>query len=94
MNENVVEARGLVKRFGAKTVVDAIDLRVPRGGCFGLLGPNGAGKTTTLRMILGHSPPSGGELTVLGEAMRPRAARCGPGSASSPRTTTSIRTSR
>ena len=56
----VVEARGLVKRFGAETVVDRIDLHVPRGGCFGLLGPNGAGKTTTLRMILGHSPPSGG----------------------------------
>ncbi len=69
MSAYVVEARRLVKRFGANTVVDGIDLRVPRGGCFGLLGPNGAGKTTTLRMILGHSPPSGGELTVLGEAM-------------------------
>ena len=69
MGEFVVEARRLVKRFGAATVVDGIDLRVPRGGCFGVLGPNGAGKTTTLRMILGHSPPSGGELTVLGEAM-------------------------
>ena len=65
----VVEARGLVKRFGVGTVVDRIDLRVPRGGCFGLLGPNGAGKTTTLRMILGHSPPSGGTLAVLGESM-------------------------
>ena len=70
----VVEARRLLKRFGAKTVVDGIDLRVPRGGCFGLLGPNGAGKTTTLRMILGHSPPSGGELTVLGRPM-PASAR-------------------
>ena len=65
----VIEAQRLVKRFGANTVVDGIDLRVPRGGCFGLLGPNGAGKTTTLRMILGHSPPSGGALTVLGEPM-------------------------
>ena len=65
----VVEARGLVKRYGADTVVDRIDLRVPRGGCFGLLGPNGAGKTTTLRMILGQSPPSGGTLDVLGESM-------------------------
>ena len=69
LSEYVVEARRLVKRFGEKTVVDGIDLRVPRGGCFGLLGPNGAGKTTTLRMILGHSPPSGGELTVLDESM-------------------------
>lgn len=69
LSEYVVEARRLLKRFGARTVVDGIDLRVPRGGCFGLLGPNGAGKTTTLRMILGRSPPSGGELTVLGEPM-------------------------
>ena len=65
----VVEARGLLKRYGDDTVVDHIDLRVPRGGCFGLLGPNGAGKTTTLRMILGQSPPSGGTLDVLGESM-------------------------
>ena len=70
----MVEAQGLVKRYGADTVVDHIDLRVPRGGCFGLLGPNGAGKTTTLRMILGQSPPSGGMLTVLGDEM-PAAAR-------------------
>ena len=69
LSANVIDARRLVKRFGADTVVDHIDLRVPRGGCFGLLGPNGAGKTTTLRMILGHSPPSGGSLTVLGERM-------------------------
>lgn len=70
----VIDARRLVKRFGADAVVDRIDLRVPRGGCFGLLGPNGAGKTTTLRMILGLSPPSGGSLTVLGERM-PEAGR-------------------
>ena len=69
LSEYVVDARRLLKRFSAETVVDGIDLRVARGGCFGLLGPNGAGKTTTLRMILGHSPPSGGELTVLGEPM-------------------------
>ena len=75
MSGYVVEARGLLKRFGAETVVGGIDLRVPRGGCFGLLGPNGAGKTTTLRMILGHSPPSGGELTVLGEPMPAAASR-------------------
>ena len=74
LSGEVIDARRLVKRYGAATAVDRIDLRVPRGGCFGLLGPNGAGKTTTLRMILGHSPPSGGSLTVLGEPM-PAAAR-------------------
>ena len=69
MDMYVIDARGLRKRFGDETVVDGIDLRVPRGGCFGLLGPNGAGKTTTLRMILGRAVPSGGKLTVLGEPM-------------------------
>lgn len=62
----VVDARGLTKRYGAQTVVDNVDLSIRRGECFGLLGPNGAGKTTTLRMLMGATPPSAGELNVLG----------------------------
>lgn len=62
----VVETRGLSKRYGGKAVVAGIDLRVERNECFGVLGPNGAGKTTTLRMLLGMTPPDGGELRVLG----------------------------
>lgn len=62
----VVEARGLVKRYGNLVAVAGIDLCVRRGECFGLLGANGAGKTTTLRMIQAVSPPSGGTLRVLG----------------------------
>jgi len=54
--------------------VDGIDLNITRGQCFGLLGPNGAGKTTTLRMLLGLTPPDGGELEVLGYEI-PRQAR-------------------
>lgn len=54
--------------------MDDIDLDVRRGQCFGLLGPNGAGKTTTLRMLLGLTPPDGGELDVLGFDI-PRQAR-------------------
>ncbi|MFA9460365.1 ATP-binding cassette domain-containing protein [Thiohalorhabdus methylotrophus] len=78
----VIRARGLTKRFaGAAPVVDGIDLEVRRGECFGLLGPNGAGKSTTIRMILGLSPFTAGELTVLGqpvpEAVRRIRARCG-----------------
>jgi lipooligosaccharide transport system ATP-binding protein len=46
--------------------VDGIDLRIPRGVCFGLLGPNGAGKTTAIRMIQCVSPVTEGSLTVLG----------------------------
>ena len=69
-----IEAVGLTKRYPVGTVVDAIDLAVPEGICFGLLGPNGAGKTTTLRMALGLTVPSAGRLTVLGHEL-PREAR-------------------
>ena len=62
----VVRARSLRKRFGERTVVDGIDFDIPGGRCFGFLGPNGAGKTTTLRMILGLTPCSDGDLSVFG----------------------------
>jgi len=61
-----VEARGLVKRFGGSTAVDAIDLQVESGETFGFLGPNGAGKTSAMRMIGAMSPVTGGSLRVLG----------------------------
>ncbi len=62
----LIRARGLTKRFGAFTAVDAIDFDVARGEAFGFLGPNGAGKTSTMRMIGGVSPVTEGRLTVLG----------------------------
>ncbi len=65
----VIRARGLVKRFDGAEVVRNLDLTVPAGQCFGLLGPNGAGKTTTIRMILGQSPATAGELLVFGQRM-------------------------
>ncbi|MFV8835377.1 ATP-binding cassette domain-containing protein [Aquisalimonas sp.] len=71
----VVRARGLCKRYGETDVVRGVDLDVRPGECFGLLGPNGAGKTTTLRMILGQTPPSGGELHVLGHPVPEQARR-------------------
>jgi lipooligosaccharide transport system ATP-binding protein len=64
----LIRARGLVKRFGEFTAVDGIDVDVWRGEAFGFLGPNGAGKSSTMRMIGCVSPPSGGELTILGMA--------------------------
>jgi lipooligosaccharide transport system ATP-binding protein len=65
----VIEARGLVKRYGAHRAVDGIDFTVRQRQCFGFVGPNGAGKTTTLHMILGRSPMNGGTLTVFGLTM-------------------------
>ena len=66
MTDNVIEVRGLVKRYGAARAVDAIDLDIRRGEIFGLLGPNGAGKTTTILMLLGLTEASGGTVDVLG----------------------------
>ena len=62
----MIHARGLVKRFGGFTAVDQIDFELYRGEAFGFLGPNGAGKSSTMRMIGCVSPPSGGELSILG----------------------------
>jgi lipooligosaccharide transport system ATP-binding protein len=62
----MIRARGLVKRFGSFTAVDGVDFEVRRGEAFGFLGPNGAGKSSTMRMIGCVSPPSGGELSILG----------------------------
>jgi lipooligosaccharide transport system ATP-binding protein len=64
--EPLIEGRGLTKRFGSYVAVDAIDVQVERGEAFGFLGPNGAGKTSTMRMIGCVSPPTEGELRVLG----------------------------
>jgi ABC-2 type transport system ATP-binding protein len=62
----VVETSGLTKRFGERTVVDDVDLRVPRGAAFGYLGPNGAGKTTLIRMLLGLTSATNGSMRLLG----------------------------
>jgi lipooligosaccharide transport system ATP-binding protein len=62
----LIYARGLVKRFGSFTAVDGIDFDLTRGEAFGFLGPNGAGKSSTMRMIGCVSPPTGGELSILG----------------------------
>ena len=58
--------RGVVKRFGALTAVDHLDLDVPEGTCVGLLGPNGAGKSTTMRLLTAQAIPDEGEIEVLG----------------------------
>jgi ABC-2 type transport system ATP-binding protein len=77
----VVEARGLVKEFGApfgRTRVRAVadlDLQLRKGSIFGLLGPNGSGKTTTILMLLGLLKPTAGEARVLGYPAGHREAR-------------------
>ncbi|MEZ0109350.1 ABC-2 type transport system ATP-binding protein [Catenulispora sp. EB89] len=62
----VIEARGLTKRYGDKTVVDRLSFTVRPGEVTGFLGPNGAGKSTTMRMIVGLDAPSKGSVKVNG----------------------------
>ncbi len=66
MTESLVQARGLTKRFGDFTAVDAIDFDINKGEAFGFLGSNGAGKTSTMKMITTVSPITEGKLTVFG----------------------------
>ena len=69
-HDHVIDVSGVTKRFGAKTVVDAVDLQVRRGEIYGFLGPNGSGKTTFIRMLCGLLTPDGGTGTCLGYDVR------------------------
>src|SRR4051812_39953526 len=66
----VIAARGVIKRYSAKAVLDGVDLVVPRGSVYGLLGRNGAGKTTLLKCLLGLIRSWEGEISVHGENPR------------------------
>ena len=65
----VVETDALTKRFGARVAVDGVNLRIPAGSAFGYLGPNGAGKTTLIRMLLGLTSVTSGDIRILGRPM-------------------------
>lgn len=73
--ELAIDVRGLSKRFGERTVVDAISIQVRRGEICGFLGPNGSGKTTTIRMLCGLLEPDAGEGRCLGLDLRRDARR-------------------
>jgi lipooligosaccharide transport system ATP-binding protein len=64
-----IRLRGVVKRYGAITAVDGLDLDVPEGACVGLLGPNGAGKSTTMRTLTAQAIADEGEIEVLGRRL-------------------------
>ncbi len=68
--ELAIDVAGVTKRFGTKTVVNAIDLQVKRGEIYGFLGPNGSGKTTFIRMLCGLLTPDAGAGTCLGYDVR------------------------
>ena len=66
MDNYVISTKNLTKKYGSKTVVDNLNLNIPKGEIYGLLGPNGAGKSTVILMLLGLTEPTSGELSVLG----------------------------
>src|SRR3954470_9931593 len=69
MTDAAIRLRGFVKRFGALTAVDGLDLDVPFGSCVGLLGPNGAGKSTTMKALTAQVIGDEGTLEVLGHRL-------------------------
>ncbi|GAA0125240.1 ABC transporter ATP-binding protein [Clostridium sp. CTA-19] len=64
--ETIIETKNLTKIYGSATVVDNINLHVPKGKIYGLLGRNGAGKTTAMKMMLQLVYPTGGEIRLFG----------------------------
>ena len=70
MNERIVEAEGLVKRYGKLTALEGLDLVAEPGQVLAVLGPNGAGKTTFVRTIATLLRPDGGTLRVAGHDVR------------------------
>ena len=70
-----IKTHNLSKRFKDLLAVDDVNLEVEEGECFGLLGPNGAGKTSLIRMITAVSPPTGGDIQVLGNDLKTHSRR-------------------
>lgn len=69
MNETIVETKNLTKRYGEQKSVADLNLHVRKGRIYGLLGRNGAGKTTTMRLLLGLTRPTSGEITIWGKPL-------------------------
>ena len=69
LGNKVIEAHGVCKAFGEKTLIKDLDFMLPPGGIVGVIGPNGAGKTTLFRMIMGLEQPDAGTFEV-GETVK------------------------
>lgn len=65
-NNLVIETKNLTKVYGKKTVLDHVSMHVAQGDIYGFIGKNGAGKTTLMKLLLGMSQPTEGEMTLFG----------------------------
>ncbi len=70
MDEYVIETEQLTKVYGEQTAVDAVSIHVKKGRIYGLLGRNGAGKTTIMKMVLGLTSVTSGQIKVFGKKMK------------------------
>lgn len=70
MSKYVIETKNLTKQYGTQKSVADLNIHVQRGRIYGLLGRNGAGKTTTMKMLLGLTQPTSGEVTIWGKPLR------------------------
>jgi ABC-type branched-subunit amino acid transport system ATPase component len=68
----LLEARGLVKRFGGVWALKNVDVRQDAGETLGMIGPNGSGKTTFINAVTGHLAPDGGEVVLDGDRITGR----------------------
>lgn len=78
MNDFLIETKQLTKIYGEQTVVSTVNLHVKKGRIYGLLGRNGAGKTTIMKMILGLTPITSGEVDVFGRNIKGQEKRVYP----------------
>lgn len=69
MAKPILQILNLTKRIGNKTIIDKLNIDVPRGEIFGFLGPNGAGKTTTIRMMVGLMRITDGDILIDGDSI-------------------------
>ena len=70
MSKYVIETKNLTKQYGTQKSVADLNIHVRQGRIYGLLGRNGAGKTTTMKMLLGLTQPTSGEVTIWGKPLR------------------------
>lgn len=70
MNETILEARGLSKRYGDMVVIDQVSFDVPTGKVMTLIGPNGAGKSTIFNLLTGYACPDAGTVVFQGQEIQ------------------------
>ncbi len=70
MNEYIIETKNLTKQYGTQKSVANLSIHVQKGRIYGLLGRNGAGKTTTMKMLLGLTTPTSGEVMIFGKPLK------------------------